>query len=76
VGWNQVRMIRNLDLLVIENALRSVVFIIEAPAWLYQAARHYAERYDPRHGTGLIPASAPMMREIADFWRDHYGLDR
>jgi hypothetical protein len=75
VGWNQVRMISNRDLLVIENALRSIVFIVEAPTWLYQAARDYAERYDPRHGTGLIPASAPMVREIADFWRDFYGID-
>ena len=76
VGWNQVRMIRNRDLLVIENALRSIVFIVEAPTWLYQAARDFAERYDSRHGTGLIPASAPMMQEIADFWRGYYGLDR
>jgi hypothetical protein len=69
-------MVRNRDLLVIENALRSIIFIVEAPTWLYQAARDYAERYDSRYGTGLIPASAPMMQEIADFWRDHYGLDR
>jgi len=76
VGWNRVRMIRNRDLLVVENALRSVAFIVEAPAWLYQAARDYAERYDPRHGTGLIPSSAPMMREIADFWRGCFGIER
>jgi hypothetical protein len=76
VGWNQVRMVRNRDLLVIENALRSIIFIVEAPVWLYQAARDYAERYNPRYGTGLIPDSAPMVQEIADFWRDYYGLDR
>jgi hypothetical protein len=76
VGWDQVRMIRNRDLLVIENALRSIIFIVEAPTWLYQAARDYAERYDSRHGTGLIPASAPMVQEIADFWREFYGIER
>jgi hypothetical protein len=36
----------------------------------------YAERYDSHHGTGLIPASAPMMEEIADFWRDYFGIGR
>ena len=31
-------------------------------------ARVYAERYDPRHGTGLVPESAPLVRDIAEFW--------
>jgi hypothetical protein len=38
-----------------------------------------AKRQDPEltgHGTGLIPSSAPMMQEIADFWRDFHGLGR
>ena len=51
---------------VIENALKSILRDEEAPFWLYQAARDYAERYDPRHGTGLIPSSAPMMQEITE----------
>jgi hypothetical protein len=65
-----------MELLVVENAMKSILREDQAPTWLYQAARVYAERYDSRHGTGLIPASAPMMQEIADFWRDHYGLGR
>jgi hypothetical protein len=65
-----------MELVVVENALKSILREDEAPVWLYQAARDYAERYDSRYGTGLIPASAPMMQEIADFWRDYYGLDR
>jgi hypothetical protein len=76
IGWGQVRIVYSMELVVVENALKSILREVEAPIWLYQAARDYAERYDPRHGTGLIPSSAPMMQEIADFWRDHFGLDR
>ena len=67
-------MVRSMELVVVENALRSILRDHEAPAWLYHAARDYAERYDSRYGTGLIPSSAPMMQEIADFWREFYGL--
>ena len=75
ISWNQVRMIRNRDLLVVEDALRVLVSGPEmAPTWAYQAARDYAERYDPRYGTGLIPSSAPLMEDIARFWRDHFGV--
>ena len=68
-------MIRNRDLLVVEDALRVLVSGPEmAPIWAYQAARDYAERYDPRYGTGLIPSSAPLMEDIARFWRDYFGV--
>ena len=40
--------------------------------WAYQAARDYAEKYDPRYGSELIPASAPLVAVIAEFWRAHY----
>jgi hypothetical protein len=41
-----------------------------------QAARHYAERYNPRYGTGLIPESASAVDDIAAFWaREHFGED-
>ena len=46
----------------------------EAPIWAYQAAKDYAERYDARYWSGLIPSSAPMVEEIAEFWRDYYGI--
>jgi hypothetical protein len=76
ISWGMVRIVHSMELVVVENALKSILRDHEAPTWLYQAARDYAERYDSRHGTGLIPSSAPMMQEIADFWRDHYGIDR
>jgi hypothetical protein len=74
IGWGQVRVVHSMELLVVEKAMKSLLRDHEAPFWLYQAARDYCERYDPRHGTGLIPASAPMMQDIADFWRDYFGL--
>jgi hypothetical protein len=74
ISWNMVRIVHSMELVVVENALKSLLREAEAPTWLYQAARDYAERYDSRHGTGLIPSSAPMVQEIADFWRDYYGL--
>ena len=76
ISWNMVRIVHSMELVVVEEALKSILREHEAPTWLYQAARDYAERYDSRHGTGLIPSSAPMVQEIADFWRDYYGLDR
>lgn len=73
VAWGAVRLIESRDLLVAEKCLRAVLRPEEAPHWLYQAARDRCERYEPRYGTGLIPASAPMVKEVADFWRRFLG---
>ena len=74
IGWNMVRMLKSKDLVVVEESLKSVLKTYEAPIWAYQAAKDYAERYDSRYGSGLIPSSAPMVEEIAGFWRDYYGI--
>jgi hypothetical protein len=71
-----VRIVRDVDLLLFEYALRCLLEPDAAGHWAYQTARLYAERYDPRHGDGLIPASAPLVQDVADFWIDEYGLDR
>jgi hypothetical protein len=42
--------------------------------WAYQTARCYAERYDSGYGTGLPPASIPLVQDIADFWMQEFGL--
>jgi hypothetical protein len=31
--------------------------------------RRLAERYDPRYGNGLTPASAILVKDIVVFWR-------
>ncbi len=70
-----VRIIKNTDLLLVEYALRTVLADeASIPLWAYQTARHYAERYDPSHGTGLTPASAPLVQDIADFWMREFNL--
>jgi hypothetical protein len=74
IGWNLVRMLKSTDLVVVEESLRSVLTSYEAPIWAYQAAKDYAERYHARYGSGLIPSSAPMVEEIAGFWRDYHGI--
>ena len=75
VYGGSVRIIKNNDLLLVEYALGTVLADdTSAPTWAYQTARHYAERYDPSHGTGLIPPSAPLLQDIADFWMTEFGL--
>jgi len=76
ISWGQVRIVHSRELLVVEKALKSILRDHEAPTWLYHAARDFAERYDSRYGTGLIPTSAPMVQEIADFWREFYSIGR
>ena len=76
ISWGMVRIIKSMELLVAEKCLRAVLRDDESPAWLYEAARDYCERYDSRHGTGLIPSSSSMVQEIADFWRKHFGIRR
>jgi hypothetical protein len=67
-GWATVRTIHSRDALVVESAVHCILDPRNAAAWGYQLGRDYAERYDPRHGTGLVPESAPRVREIAAFW--------
>ena len=75
IGWKLVRMLKSSDLFVVEECLRLVLRRYEAPYWAYHAARDYAVRYDARYWSGLIPLSAPMVEEIAGFWRDYFGID-
>jgi hypothetical protein len=75
IKWGSVRLIRDADLLLFEYALRCLLEPYAADHWAYQTARQYAERYDPDHGTGLIPESAPLVQDIVDFWAGHFGID-
>ena len=70
--WAVVRIIHSMQLLVVETALECVLNPWASSALGYQLARQYAERYNSRYGTGLIPASAPMMEDIAEFWGQHF----
>ena len=76
IAWGTLRIIKDMNLLVAEKCLDAVLRPDEASYWLYQAARDYAERYDARHPHGLTPKSAPLVEDIAGFWRKHLGLKR
>jgi hypothetical protein len=72
--WGPVRIVESSELFLIETAMRCILSPTDSAYWGYRVAREYAERYDPRYGTGLIPESAPMVQEIADYWcRYHFG---
>lgn len=68
-SWGRVRSIWSREALVVEGAAACMLHPHESAYWGYMMARDFAERYDARHGTGLIPESAPRVREIARFWR-------
>jgi len=70
--WGPVRIIVSGELLVVETALDCVLRPWASSDLGYHLARLYAERYNPRYGTGLIPESAPMVEDIAEFWGQHF----
>ncbi|MGD1855000.1 MAG: hypothetical protein ACFB2W_12205 [Leptolyngbyaceae cyanobacterium] len=74
-AWGPVRIIQSTDVLLIEKALYGILRPSESSHWGYQIARDYAERYNPRYGNGLIPESAVLVEDIANFWcQYHFGL--
>jgi hypothetical protein len=71
ISWTMVRTVKSFDLIVAEDALKAVLRPSEAPFWLYDAARDYTGKTDE-----LVPESAPMVEEIAGFWRRYHGIKR
>jgi len=71
IPFGVVRNIKSFDLVTVEHAVKAVLRPYEASFWLYHAARDFTGK------TGeLIPKSAPMVEEIAGFWRKHLGIKR
>jgi hypothetical protein len=70
--WGRVRRIHSRELLTVETALECVLRPNVSQLLAYDLARQYSKRYNARRGTGLIPESAPMVEEIAEFWGRHY----
>src|SRR5919108_4273044 len=71
-AWGPVRIIHSTEVLLIEYALSCLLQPTASADWGYHLARQYAERYNSRYGTGLIPESAPMVEDIADFWCQYH----
>ncbi len=55
-----------------EYAVECFLSTSQAPYWAYLLSRGYAEQYDSEFGNGLVPKSAPMVEEIAIFWRNYF----
>lgn len=73
--WGAVRIIESSDTLLVEEAIKCVLSPRDFQIGAYHVGRCYAEKYNPRYGTGLIPESAPFMEDIVQFWIDYYDLD-
>jgi hypothetical protein len=65
--WQTVRNIKNWDLLIVEEALRSIVRPHEAQHWLYQASRNYVGG-----SNAFDNGSIPLIEGIARFWRRYF----
>jgi hypothetical protein len=71
IPFGVVRNIKSFDLVTVEHTLKAVVRPHEVTFWLYHAARDFTGK------TGeLVPKSAPMVEEIAGFWRKYFGIKR
>jgi hypothetical protein len=76
IPYGMVRIIQDKNVLIVEDAVQCVLSPYSAPNQAYHLARDYAERYNPRYGTGLIPESAPLVMDIVDFWCEYYSIGR
>lgn len=70
--WGAVRIVECWELLIVETAMECVLHPWASSQLGYQVARQYAEKYDSRFPSGLVPKSAPMVEEIAEFWGRFY----
>src|SRR5215813_5318188 len=71
-AWGPVRIIHSTEVLLIEYALSCLLQRTASADWGYHLARQYAERYNSQYGTGLIPESAPLVEDIANFWCQYH----
>jgi len=67
-AWGPVRIIHSTEVLLIEYALSCLLQPTASADWGYHLARQYAERYDPRYATGLIPALRCGKVDIRTLW--------
>ena len=47
---------------------------IKEDSFLKKLALKYAERYNPKYGTGLVSESATLVEDIAHFWQQYYCI--
>jgi hypothetical protein len=67
--WGPVRIVKDANLLLIEEALALYLWHVNSPSVGYKLAVAYAAHYDPRYGTGLNGPSRDRLQELVDFIR-------
>ena len=65
--WGPVRIIHNLQLLLVEKSLRIYLSNSASPSDGYRLAAQYCENYDPRYGQSLNGPSYTKIHEIVRF---------
>lgn len=73
ISFGVARVIEIQQVVIVKTALRIGATPMHAADWSYQIARMYAESYNPRFGTGLIPDSAEAVEVVVDFWCRYYS---
>ena len=67
VAGGPVRIVRNNNLLLIEEGLRIYLWCTDSPSDGYRLAVNYCERYDPHYGNSLNGPSLTKLHEIVRF---------
>ena len=65
--WGPVRIIKNWNLLLVEQGLAIYLRHANSPAMGYKLAADYCQHYDPRYGNGLNGPSRTKILEIVRF---------
>ena len=68
-------MVKNANLLLIEEALAICLWHANAPSLGYKLAVAYAAHYDPRYGNGLNGPSRDRLQELVDFIKHREALE-
>ncbi len=65
--WGSVRIVKQRDLLLVEEGLAVYLWHPRSPPHGYKLAAAYCEHYDPHYGNGLNGPSVTKLEEIRDF---------
>jgi hypothetical protein len=65
--WGPVRIVRNWNLLLVEEALNICLWQADSPAHGYKLAADYCQHYDSRYGNSLNGPSRAKIKEIVRF---------
>ena len=73
--WGSVRIVKDANLLLIEEALALYLWHVNSPSVGYKLGVAYAAHYDPRYGNGLNGTSRDRLQELIDFIRHQETLE-